>query len=986
MGGCSCCKDELAGQVYTPRKQRWCTDLICLLFLLMTWTGMGALGYVCIDVKEDLLYDLYYPTDSYGQHCGRPGTIMADRPRVMYPDLDADITANYDLIVTHQWMTFFSTITKLCVAECPDGISLTNPTYYGGDAYPLDNASNLNVNAISPCGCTPEYWYSFRTEKYASRCFPTTSTFTGGTTVLCATPPCTNEALNATLGGTLECAALSARPDEVTTWEVCPSGATAAECALREDWCDFKVEQGSSWFYLPVDHSTENSDYTEQIATYASVVIGGFDGVLYAYQQVLGFGLGMSVGIGFVWIVLLWFFAGLIVWMLITFLLVSCCLLNIYLCSKAGWLEDVTDDLYNFTDFGAVVNSSLLAASSDDDLQIWYEVGAIASILCTILVLVCICAWRKCINRAIAIVRECTKVFRALPLLMLWPLLSIAFEIAFLGFGLLILFWIWDDEVWQLVYDKYGEVAGKSEITQEEQIALSAFALLASLWGLNFCRAISWSSMASAVGYWFIVDNAPDLGQAKRGRGCCCWGGTGLGLVRLLDATWTIVSKHLGSMAFGALIIATCQLIRIVLKLVEMSTQQAQQSNLLLKLVLKCAQCAMWCLQASIEYISYYGYVYVALEGGAFCRGCKSTFQLILKFPAQAAVNKTVQKLLSLLLGWSIPALCSVCAWYHLDNDDDYTAEGFSAVHAALAVFLGAWVVADGLTTTFSCCIDTIYLSAFVDMEANDPPKYMSNDLREAFGIDKAEEEVPAGASKLYKPVGDPQRNQVGPTGYDEPVPRSASGTRPGVPPLTTPQYGGAVSMAKVAVLVGPWLATRGFSGCVRRLGAALRTREKRPSVSHAIERPWLFSQWPPKLTISLRLAIQVRMTRPHQGRHANLHVDGHGASHGVCIWEVLSRVKVRTRVLSHTKSQKKITRPGQKAKKNTVLSSGSKYRARRTEPRPHLPPSHPTPIPEHPPHPSACFRPPGDTVLAHVARSAGKCITPTHLSGGRAP
>ena len=81
----------------------------------------------------------------------------------------------------------------------------------------------------------------------------------------------------------------------MTTWEVCPSGATAAECALREDWCDFKVEQGSSWFYLPVDHSTENSDYTEQIATYASVVIGGFDGVLYAYQEVLGFGLGMSV-------------------------------------------------------------------------------------------------------------------------------------------------------------------------------------------------------------------------------------------------------------------------------------------------------------------------------------------------------------------------------------------------------------------------------------------------------------------------------------------------------------------------------------------------------------------------------------------------------------------------------------------------------------------------------------------------------------------
>ena len=34
-----------------------------------------------------------------------------------------------------------------------------------------------------------------------------------------------------------------------------------------------------------------------------------------------------------------------------------------------------------------------------------------------------------------------------------------------------------------------------------------------------------------------------------------------------------------------------------------------------------------------------------------------------------------------------------------------------------------AWVIADGLTTTFTCCVDTIYISAFVDIEANNPPK-----------------------------------------------------------------------------------------------------------------------------------------------------------------------------------------------------------------------------------------------------------------------
>ena len=69
-------------------------------------------------------------------------------------------------------------------------------------------------------------------------------------------------------------------------------------------------------------------------------------------------------------------------------------------------------------------------------------------------------------------------------------------------------------------------------------------------------------------------------------------------------------------MAFGSLIIAICQTIRICLKAFEMSKAG---DNTLVRLALKCAQCAVWCLQKSIEFVSYYGYVYVALEGGNFC-------------------------------------------------------------------------------------------------------------------------------------------------------------------------------------------------------------------------------------------------------------------------------------------------------------------------------------------------------------------------------
>ena len=108
------------------------------------------------------------------------------------------------------------------------------------------------------------------------------------------------------------------------------------------------------------------------------------------------------------------------------------------MCLKAGWLNAsmgaAQDALaaHNLSHAGEALNATL-AASSDAELRVWYEVGALASIVATVLVLVLLCAsnpnpnpnsnpnanpnsnpnqvllcaWRRCIARAIAIVQEC---------------------------------------------------------------------------------------------------------------------------------------------------------------------------------------------------------------------------------------------------------------------------------------------------------------------------------------------------------------------------------------------------------------------------------------------------------------------------------------------------------------------------------------------------------------------------------------------------
>ena len=217
---CGCCVHKLKGELFKPHRERGCTDVVCLLLLIVAVGGLVVITYVAISAHPSLVDDLLYPTDSYGNNCGKLGTATSELSKVLYPDLDSDIVTHAGLIATGQYLTFFTSVTRLCAHACPAGVSLRGPSIYGGSDYP--GGANATV---------PEHTYAFMTQDVFGRCFPLTSAFSEATSQLCAQPACTDQALNATLGGTVRCAALSDRPEETTTWELCAAGTAA--CGRR---------------------------------------------------------------------------------------------------------------------------------------------------------------------------------------------------------------------------------------------------------------------------------------------------------------------------------------------------------------------------------------------------------------------------------------------------------------------------------------------------------------------------------------------------------------------------------------------------------------------------------------------------------------------------------------------------------------------------------------------------------------------------------
>lgn len=175
----------------------------------------------------------------------------------------------------------------------------------------------------------------------------------------------------------------------------------------------------------------------------------------------------------------------------------------------------------------------------------------------------------------------------------------------------------------------------------------------------------------------------------------------------------------------------TC--LRIVLGAIDHYTKDLQDTNLALKVVLKFTACCLWCFDKTIKFITFYGFIFVAVEGSSFCSACMSTFSFIIKYPAQLATNTVVGNILTAVISLTIPLACGAIGFIWVSEE---VPEKPSPLYAAIAILIPAFFIASAITDVFKCCIDTIFVCAFKDLETNMPPKFMSADLRKGFGLE----------------------------------------------------------------------------------------------------------------------------------------------------------------------------------------------------------------------------------------------------------
>ena len=324
-----------------------------------------------------------------------------------------------------------------------------------------------------------------------------------------------------------------------------------------------------------------------------------------ARAYVLGFGFGVSlfVSLGYIFLLRLPFLLTALVWGSIAISIGMFFAGGYYAWDQASKWEDEDPK---------TVDQSTINATSGAAIALWVIGGVIALL---------VCCMRRAIQLAVICVKEAGRAVNSMMLILCVPVLQ-ALSLLLFTF----VFCIYAVHLASLGDIKTEEVelgtVGGQQITYrtyefDDFVENCAWYLLFCLfWTANFIVAAGDLIVAVAVAKWYFTRNKATIGS------------------------WTVISSvratawyHLGTAAFGSLLIAIVQIIRAIIARAQKAAKDTD--NKLAKYILCCCQCCFWCLEKFIKFINKNAYIQTAIFSTAFCKSCRKSFGLIFRNAAR---------------------------------------------------------------------------------------------------------------------------------------------------------------------------------------------------------------------------------------------------------------------------------------------------------------------------------------------------------------
>ncbi|TDH05607.1 hypothetical protein EPR50_G00124140 [Perca flavescens] len=253
---------------------------------------------------------------------------------------------------------------------------------------------------------------------------------------------------------------------------------------------------------------------------------------------------------------------------------------------------------------------------------------------------------------------------------------------------------------------------------------LQLYNLLIFLWLLNFSLALEQCTLAGTFASYYWARRKPqDIPACP-----------------LFSSFSRAIRYHTGSLAFGALILSVAQLVRIILEYLENKLKGIDNS--LSRFIMHCLKCCFWCLEKVIRYMNRNAYIMVAIYGKNFCSSAREAFFLLMRNVVRVAVLDRVTDFLLFLGKVLIAGGVGVVAFFFFTRKIPVIQEEEPNLNyywvPLLTVVMGAYLIAHGFFSVYAMCVDTLFLCFCDDLERHDgsseKPFLMSPELHRILG------------------------------------------------------------------------------------------------------------------------------------------------------------------------------------------------------------------------------------------------------------
>ena len=476
---------------------------------------------------------------------------------------------------------------------------------------------------------------------------------------------------------------------EGTDWSYSIPLARANNCL-----CNIKRATKSVFKRCVFTDTSVYSQYLDQAG--ADYIKTYMQDIMVARNVIFGFGFAVALFFSFVFLYLYSFetLACVVTWTCITGVLAVMIILVI--------LANNTTRIWSAEDPQVHTNGQIVALKTFSGIMM----GIAGLYFCLMIFM------RSAINVAVKCLAMASMAMEEMPFIVFSPLFQVACLVVFLIPWVFYVFFLASLGEWKTKYSTYTisgastQVAtGKTWVPEEgNRTGVKLwFLFFCLLWTMNFIAGYGQTVIALAISKWYFTNPTERVALINNRT--------------LLSAYLTVARYHLGTIAFGSLLIALIQLLRAYAIYLQKHCSEKFRNNIVVKFVFCCINCCLWCLECCMKFISKNAYIQTAIHGTSFMVSAKNAFFTIARNIMRIGAVFTVSHLAIIAGKLFVCMLATASSYYYFTGAFADKLHDF--VGPTILVMIISWMTATMFFDVLQMAIDTILICYISDEEAN---------------------------------------------------------------------------------------------------------------------------------------------------------------------------------------------------------------------------------------------------------------------------